>query len=239
MRALLRTRRRELLGLNRTGGTRLSVVIPALDAAATLRACAGRLAGADEIIVVDGGSGDGTPALAGALGAKVIETSRGRGVQLRAGADAAMGEWLLFLHADTLLESGWLEATGAHIASHPGHAACFGFQLDDRSWQARVIEGGVKLRAGLVGLPYGDQGLLISRSLYDALGGFRPLPLMEDVELVRRIGRRRLRHLDVAAVTSAARWRRDGWWRRSMRNLLCLALYGAGVSPERIARLYA
>ena len=90
------------------------------------------------------------------------------------------------------------------------------------------------MSAGLTG----DQGLLISRELYRQLGGYKPLPLLEDVDLVRRIGRRQLRQLDVAAVTSAARWRRDGWWRRSARNLLCLALYGLGVRPERIARLY-
>jgi hypothetical protein len=87
-------------------------------------------------------------------------------------------------------------------------------------------------------LPYGDQGLLISRSLYERLGGFRPLPLMEDVDLVRRIGGSRLERLAVAAVTSAERWRRDGWLRRSARNLLCLALYRFGMRPERLARLY-
>lgn len=228
-----------MLGLSEDGSTRLSVVVPALNAAATLQACLERLDGADEVIVSDGGSNDGTPPLASELGAKVIQAPRGRGVQLRAGADAATGEWLLFLHADTLLDDGWQSAVREHIAAFPDHAACFGFRLDDPAWQARAIETGVKLRVGLLALPYGDQGLLISRRHYDALGSFRPLPLMEDVDFVRRIGRRRLRQLGVAAVTSAARWRRDGWWRRSTRNLLCLTLYGAGVSPERIARLYA
>lgn len=227
-----------MLGLSEDGAERLSVVIPALNAATTLRACVERLAGANEIVVVDGGSSDGTPALAAQLGAKVIEAPRGRGVQLRAGAEAATGEWLLFLHADTLLEHGWQQAAREHMRAFPDHAACFRFRLDDPAWQARIIERGVSLRAGMLGLPYGDQGLLISRRQYDALGGFRALPLMEDVDLVRRIGRKRLRHLDIAAVTSAARWRRDGWWWRSARNLLCLTLYGVGVSPDRIARLY-
>ena len=87
-------------------------------------------------------------------------------------------------------------------------------------------------------LPYGDQGLLISRSLYDAIGGFPPLPLMEDVELARRLGRRRLARIGARAVSSATRYRRDGYWRRPLHNLFCLALYFAGVSPVRIARIY-
>ena len=97
---------------------------------------------------------------------------------------------------------------------------------------------GVALRVRLLGLPYGDQGLLISRRLYEETGGYRPLPLMEDVDLVRRIGGPRLERLSVAALTSPDRWRRDGWLRRSGRNLLCLALYRSGMSVERVARLY-
>lgn len=239
MRALLRAGRGELLGLSQTGLPQLSVIVPALNAAGSLGACLGRLDGAGEMIVVDGGSSDGTPALAKDLGARVITAPQGRGEQLRHGAEATKGEWLLFLHADTLLQDGWLAAAKHHIAAFPNHAACFTFRLDDPSWQARVIEAGVALRFGLLSLPYGDQGLLISRRLYDRLGGFRPLILMEDVNLVRRIGRHRMRQLDVAAVTSAERWRRDGWWLRSARNLACLTLYGLGVSPERIARLYS
>ena len=87
-------------------------------------------------------------------------------------------------------------------------------------------------------LPYGDQGLLIHRDLLRAAGGIRPLPLMEDVDLVRRLGRHRLVRLDAAAVTSAAKWQRDGWTRRSARNLLCLALWFLGVPAHCIARLY-
>jgi hypothetical protein len=97
----------------------------------------------------------------------------------------------------------------------------------------------VALRVRLLGLPYGDQGLLVSRRLYDEAGGYRALPLMEDVDLVRRIGGGRIEPLAVDATTSAERWRRGGWLRRSGRNLLCLALYRLGMSPERVARLYA
>jgi rSAM/selenodomain-associated transferase 2 len=219
---------------------RLSVVIPTLNAAEGLAETLAALDPTYEIIVVDGGSRDGTPGLARGLGARVIETAPGRGGQLAAGAAAATEGWLLFLHADTVLEPGWREAVERHL-SHPaaaGRAACFRFALDDDSPQARRLERWVRWRVAALALPYGDQGLLIHRSLYDGVGGYRPLPLMEDVDLVRRLGRRRLTVLDAAAVTSARRWRQDGWLRRSARNLLCLTLFYAGVPAERIARLY-
>lgn len=216
----------------------LSVVIPALNAAEGLEGCLASLGEDVEVRVVDGGSTDATRAIAKAAGAMVVEAPRGRGVQLGRGAEAATGEWLLFLHADTRLSPGWRPAAEAHMRSRPGHAACFRFRLDDPAWQARLIETGVRARIALLRLPYGDQGLLVPRSLYEAVGGYRAMPLMEDVDLVRRIGRRRLRVLDAAAVTSSARWRRDGWWRRSGRNLMCLTLHRLGMSAERVARLY-
>ena len=216
----------------------LSVVIPALNAAAGLGECLAALDGADEILLVDGGSSDNSVSIAARAGVRVIAGRRGRGTQLHAGAREARGDWLLFVHADTRLAANWREAIAAHIAAAPGCAGFFRLRLDDHAWQARVIERGVAARVRLLGLPYGDQGLLISRHLYDEVGGYRPLALMEDVDLVRRLGRDRLRQLDVTALTSAERWRRDGWARRSARNLVCLALYGLGVGPDRLARFY-
>lgn len=217
----------------------LSLIVPMLNAAPDLPSCLAALTDADEIIVVDGGSTDDGAGIARRAGARLIVAPKGRGAQLHAGADAAAGDWLLFVHADTRLEPGWRAAVDRHIAARPSAAGYFTFRLDDPAWQARAIERLVALRARWLKLPYGDQGLLISRAHYDRLGGFAALPLMEDVDLVRRIGWRHLHRLDGAALTSAERWRRDGWWRRSARNLLCLTLYRLGMPAERIARLYA
>ena len=173
-------------------------------------------------------------------GARVVEAEAGRGRQLAAGAAAAAGDWLLFLHADTRPAAGWEDEVGAFARApgNEGRAACFRFALDDRAAAARLLERLVALRCRVLALPYGDQGLLIHRSLYRALGGFRPLPLMEDVDLVRRIGRRRLARLATPATTSAVRYRRAGYARRMARNLCCLALFTLGVRAETVARLY-
>lgn len=214
----------------------LSAVVPTLDASESLAACLASLSEADEIIVADGGSTDATLAIAAAAGATIVTSERGRGVQLANGAAAARGDVLLFIHADTRLASGWRALAERHFsASH--RPACFRLRLDDSAWQARAIERAVSLRTRLAGLPYGDQGLLVSRAAYDAAGGYRPLVLMEDVDLIRRLARPVM--LKGHALTSAERWRRDGWARRSMRNLACLSLWRLGVSPDRIARLYA
>jgi rSAM/selenodomain-associated transferase 2 len=220
----------------------LTIVVPALDAAAalgaTLDAC-GEAANA-EVLVVDGGSRDETRAIAREHGACVLESPPGRGRQLALGAGAARGEWLLFLHADTRPAPGWAGAARFFMAEPgaAGRAAYFAFALDDPSPEARRLERLVAWRCRALALPYGDQGLLISRALYGAVGGFRPLPLMEDVDLVRRLGRRRLAALPVPAVTSAERWRREGWRRRSARNLACLSLWFLGVPPGAIKRFY-
>jgi hypothetical protein len=121
---------------------------------------------------------------------------------------------------------------------HPDRAGYFRFALNSADRRARRLEHFVAWRCRVLALPYGDQGLLVHRDLLRSVGGVRPLPLMEDVDLVRRLGRRRLVALDAAAITSAAKWERDGWLRRSARNLCCLSLWFAGVAPHRIARIY-
>lgn len=224
----------------------LTVVIPVLDAAASLPAlfdslAEGRASGLlREILLVDGGSQDGTAAIAAAQGTTLLTSPRGRGQQMAAGGQAAKGDWLLFLHADSRLEPGWSTAFAAFMAD-PGNASRAGhgrLALDDDDPRARRIERLAAWRARRLGLPYGDQGLLISRTHYDRLGGFRPISLMEDVDLVRRIGRRHLVALDCRVVTSAKRYRRDGWLARPLRNLAILAGYFLGLPPRLLYRFY-
>ncbi|MEO1309696.1 MAG: TIGR04283 family arsenosugar biosynthesis glycosyltransferase [Pseudomonadota bacterium] len=225
---------------------RLSVVIPTLNAehalAKSLAALdSARASGfAGEVVVVDGGSVDGTLNAARRASCRIVEAPTGRGAQLAAGADAATGEFLLFLHADTTLEAGWEEAAARFMAPPGEHAraGAFRFRFDEIGAGPALVAFGVRVRCALFKLPFGDQGLLISRRFYDALGGFRPMALMEDVDLVRRIGRHRLHMLKPAAITSAERYRRLGYARRVLRNWKCLALYYRGASPEDIMKVY-
>ena len=197
----------------------ISVVIPTLDAAPQLAACLAALVeGLEaglirELIVSDGGSGDDTIALADAWGAQVVSGPASRGGQLRRGVAAAQGHWVLVLHADTVLQEGWSGVVAG-----------------------RFVAGWANLRSRL-GLPYGDQGLLLPRSLYDAVGGYADQPLMEDVAMARSL-RGRLVRLDAVAVTSAAKYRQQGWMRRGARNLWTLVRYACGVSPARLAQTY-
>ncbi len=214
--------------------TGLSVIIPTLNAASVLPATLAAIGCMAEVIVVDGGSTDSTAPLARAAGARVIDAPRGRGSQIAAGIEAAAGPWLLLLHADTRLAPGWFAA--AH--HDPSRAGYFRFALDSPDPRARRLERLVAWRCRSLALPYGDQGLLIHRDLLARVGGMRALPLMEDVDLVRRLGRDRLVALSADAVTSAAKWERQGYLRRSARNLLCLSLWFAWIPPRMIRRIY-
>lgn len=221
----------------------LDVVIPTLNAEATLSGTLAALRAGDlplSVILCDGGSSDATVATARQAGVVIVTAPAGRGRQLAAGANAGDAPWLLFLHADTVLAPGWAAAVRGFTAraANAGKAGYFRLRFASPERRARFVERLAAWRCRLLGLPYGDQGLLISRALYDYLGGFRPLPLMEDVDIVRRIGRRNLVPFDAEAVTSAARYERDGWLRRPLRNLLCLMLYFVGVPPRHLQRLY-
>lgn len=225
----------------------ISVVIPALNAEAHLPASLSALIPATvegvvrEVIVVDGGSKDRTCELADAAGAEVLAASPSRGGQLIAGAARAKHPWLLFLHADTVLDPGWeREASQFMERVDTGRAkptaAAFRFALDDEGVAPRCLESLVRLRCATLRLPYGDQGLLVQRRLYDKAGGYRDLPVFEDLDLVRRLGG--VRMLRARAVTSAQRYRRDGYLRRAFKNQMCLVLYALNVPVARISQFY-
>lgn len=218
----------------------LTVVIPTLNAEKSLPGCfAALIDGVEadlirEVIVVDGGSGDQSVQVAEAAGAEVIVVSPSRGGQLRGGADAARGDWMLFLHADTQLAPGWAKAASEHLAS--GKPACFQHRFDRGGLAAHLVSNWANLRTRIFGLPYGDQALLIARANYDRSGGYRDMPLMEDVDLARRLGP--VSVLPVAAITSAAKYRAHGWLRVGARNLWFLLRFLGGADPEKLAARY-
>ena len=225
---------------------KLSIIIPTLNAAKVLGPTLDALAQMEsvglikELVVSDGGSEDGTQTAVIKAGANLVEVAPGRGGQLRAGADAARGEWFLFLHADTVLARGWSDNVRDFIARPNSFevAGYFEFALDDISISARRLERLVRLRNSLFGLPYGDQGLLLSKHLYQSIGGYQNYPLMEDVDIVRRLGRRALIPIGSRATTSAIRFQQDGYWSRATRNLACLGLFYFGVPVDTIERVY-
>ncbi|HEX5386747.1 MAG TPA: TIGR04283 family arsenosugar biosynthesis glycosyltransferase [Gemmatimonadales bacterium] len=220
----------------------VSVVIPTLDEAGAIGHLLddlSTLAPPHEVIVADGGSGDGTPAVAAARGARVIEGPRGRGGQLRAGAAAARAPVLCFLHADVRLDTAALAALEQVVRTRAPGAHAFRLRIDGAGFGFRLIECGANARSAWCRLPYGDQGLVVSRAEYEAAGGYPAVPLMEDVALVRALGRiTSVRLLPAAVRVSARRWERDGLIRRTLRNWGLLAAYLAGTSPERLAKRY-
>ena len=219
----------------------LSIIIPTLNAEAALPGTVAALIEGlhcglvRELIVSDGGSNDATCAIADDLGATLIGGAAGRGGQLLRGAAAASGDWLLFVHADTHLAPGWSVAVSGHMTSSD-KAAYFRLRFRAGGLMPKFVAAWANARSRF-GLPYGDQGLLISRRLYDRVGGFRDMALMEDVAMARAL-RGQLTMLPSVAATGAARYVQGGWARRGARNMWLLLRYFGGADPETLARAY-
>jgi rSAM/selenodomain-associated transferase 2 len=218
----------------------VSLVIPVLSDADFASALLDRLPLRPdlEVIVVDGGADPQLTAMvADHPGATLLRAAPGRARQMNAGAEAAAGTWLFFVHADSILPAGWFDAVVRLDDDVAG--GWFRFALDDDAWQARVIERLTAWRVSRLHLPYGDQGIFVRRGLFAAMGGFPDFPLMEDVSFIRRLVRAgRVVEVPLPLRTSARRWRRDGWFRRSTKNVALVCLYFLGVAPTRLARWY-
>jgi len=212
--------------------------MPAINEARTIaQALRSASAGPDvEVIVVDGGSHDGTPRIARAMGAHVVSSPAGRARQMNAGAATARGSMLLFLHADTSLPVGF-QARVYEILGHSDvSAGAFQLHIAAPGRPFRWIERFVRLRSTILQLPYGDQAIFVKAETFRQLGGFPDCPIMEDYELVRKL--RRIGRVDIAresVTTSARRWLANGVWRTTLMNQVCVVARRIGVSPERLA----
>lgn len=219
----------------------ISVVIPALNEARQLPAVLDtiQLANPVEVIVVDGGSADGTADVAEARGGRVVRATPGRSHQLNCGAAAATGEILLFLHADTRLPEGFDHTIRQTLAQPGVVAGAFRLAIDGPGRGLRWVEWGVNLRSRLLQMPYGDQGIFLKAEVFHNLGGFPDLPMMEDFELVRRLRQvGRVAIAPSAVVTSDRRWRTLGILRTTLANQAMIAGYLLGVDPHKLARWY-
>jgi rSAM/selenodomain-associated transferase 2 len=218
----------------------LSVVIPTLNEERTISGTIAAARSADaEIIVSDGGSTDRTRAIARARGARVLTGQRGRAVQQNRGADTARGEVLLFLHADTRLPPDYVGHIFATLMDRRTVLGAFRFATDLQTPVMRWIAFGTNLRAARLRLPYGDQGLFMSKSNFLRIGGFPDVPIAEDLFLVRQMNRiGRVALAPAAATTSARRWQRVGPLRTTLINTAIAGGCLAGIPPSRLAPLY-
>ena len=217
----------------------LTVIIPNLNAADKLRPLLAQLSREPvKIILSDGGSDDGSLNLGLSHGARIVLGCCGRGHQLRRGARLADTPWLLFLHADSQLSPNWAKFVKRHINSRPQKAGYFSMKFRAKGFQPRFMEWAVGLRSFYLRLPYGDQGLLISRKLYDEIGGYEAMPLFEDVDIVRKLGRKRLTYIGCGLKTDASKYERDGFFRRGWQNIKLARRYYKGEAPEVLLKDY-
>jgi len=224
-----------------TADLSISVVIPALNEQEELEhALRSARAEGVERIVVDGGSVDGTAETARSLNAeRVLRSAPGRALQMNAGYRAASGDVIVFLHADSWLEAGWLACLRGALQDPCVVGGAFALRFASRRWVYRFLEFGAWLRVRLGGPPYGDQALFIRRAELDARGGIPGVPIFEDLDLVRIIrGSGRLVSLPVPVCTSPRRYEARGPLRTWMRNTLALLAYLIGLDRERVARWY-
>lgn len=220
---------------------RISIIIPTLNEAENIKeAIATTQPNTNiEVIIVDGGSKDDTIKIAQSLGVKIISSSPGRAVQMNTGAVAATGEILLFLHADTCLPTGFDDMVRTALQQPGTVAGAFKLRIDASLLSLRWVEWGINVRSHFYQMPYGDQAIFLTKAVFQQIGGFPELPIMEDFELMRRLKRiGRIVIIPIPVVTSARRWLQKGVFKTTLLNQIVIIAYLLGVSPERICRWY-
>ena len=219
----------------------ISIIIPTLNSETDLRETLEALfEGIEnnlirELIISDGGSIDKTKLIASEVGAIFVKGACGRGLQINKGIDKSKGDWILILHSDTILSSGWsvklLKKIDKNFAYH------FKLKFRSKSLFARILECWAYIRSKFLGLPYGDQGFLIHRDLLDTIEEFPKIPIMEDIALADKL-KGKIRPLDILAHTSAEKYHKNGWLRQSMINFFILTQYRLGKDPNQLFKFY-
>jgi uncharacterized protein len=222
-------------------GPLLSIVIPTLNEAAHIASTLNRIpkSAAVEVIIVDGASSDDTCTLAVGYGARVFSSAKGRARQMNQGARQARGEFLLFLHADTQLPDRFLTYVVQTLSVADVSAGAFKLKFSPPLPGMQLIEDLANWRARRWQLPYGDQAIFMRTNLFRAIGGFAEMPIMEDVDLIRRLRRSgRIAIVPVPVFTSSRRWQNSGVWKTTLKNQIALVAYWLGISPTLLARWY-
>ena len=220
---------------------RLSIIIPVLNEGETIGPTIEALfpLRPEEIIVVDGGSTDLTRDMAAQQQALVISSPRGRAQQMNQGARVAQGDGFLFLHADTRLPSSALSDIRSALEDPQCVGGRFDVRLDARGWIFRLIGFLISLRSRLTKVATGDQAIFVRREIFDDLGGFPDIPLMEDIAFSRMLKKKgQVACLKSRVITSARRWEKEGIWRTILKMWLLRLLFLAGISPLHLRRFY-